>query len=83
MFDFVIQAWTSFNHWSLQTKKEILRWLGWNFWLKDWKLLIDEYKWFIPIKKLSSEIKREKHPLELIKNSTVKGLTSAKNTKIG
>lgn len=82
VFDFVIQAWTSFNHWSLQTKKEILRWLCWNFWLKDWKLLIDEYKWFIPIKKLSSEIKREKNPLELIKNRTVKGLTSAKNSKI-
>ena len=82
VFNFVIQAWTWFNHWDLQTKKEILKWFGWNFGLKDWKLLIDEHKWFIPIKKLSSELKREKAPLELIKNSTVKGLTSAKKRKI-
>lgn len=67
VFNFVIQAWTWFNHWDLQTKKEILKWFGWNFGLKDWKLLIDEHKWFIPIKKLSSELKREKAPLELIK----------------
>jgi site-specific DNA recombinase len=82
VFDFVISAKTKFNHGDLQTKKEILRWFGWNFELKDKKLLIDQHKWFIPIKKLSSELKREKAPLELIKNSTTMGKSSANNRKI-
>ena len=79
VFDFVISARTSFNHWDLQTKKEVLRWFGWNWEIWDWKLLIKEHTWFKPIKKLSKELKREKNPLELIKNTTIKGKNSTKS----
>jgi len=81
VFDFVIRAKSAFNHWNLQTRKEILRWLGWNFELKDWKLLISEYLWFIPIKKLSYELKRDKSSLELIKNGTTKVKSSTISSK--
>ena len=37
VFDFVISARTSFNHWDLQTKRDILRWFGWNWEILDWK----------------------------------------------
>ena len=82
VFDFVIRAKSKFNHWGLQARKEILRWFGWNFELKDKKLHINQYKWFISIKKLSSNIKSEKSPLELIRNSNSKRLTNEEKRKI-
>ncbi len=82
VFDFIIQAKSKFNHWSLQTKKEIVRSLGWNWELKDWKLYIEAFPWFKPIKELSKEIRQEKTLLKLIKNSTSKPITNAKNSKI-
>ena len=79
VFDFAIQAVSKFNYWSLQEKKEILRGLGQNCTLLDWKFELEAFPWFIPIKKLSSNMRENKTRLELIKNSTVNGITSANN----
>ena len=81
VFDFAIQAVSKFNYWSLQEKKEILRSLGKNCILFNWKLELEAFPWFWPIKKLSPKMKENKSRLELIKNSTVKGITSAKNSQ--
>ncbi len=82
IFDFIIRARTKFNHWNLQTKKEIVISLGLNWVLNDWKLDIEAFPWFVPIKKLSIKIIHENPRLELIKNSTCKLNTSAKNSHI-
>ncbi len=81
IFDFAIQAVSKFNYWTLQEKKEIVRALGQNFSLLDWKLELEAFPWFVPIKKLSTRMKEDKTRLELIKNSTVKGITSANNVE--
>lgn len=80
LFDFITQARTHFNHWDLQTKKEIFRSLGLNWTLKDWKLHWIVYPWFEPIQKFTSENDMKNTPLELIKNSTSAGSKGAKNS---
>jgi hypothetical protein len=45
-------------------------------------LHIKAFPWFKPIKELAKEISQENTSLELIKNSTSKLNTNAKNSKI-
>jgi len=80
VFDFIIQARSQFNHWSLQTKKEIVRSLGLNRSLKDWKLHWIVFPRFQPIQEFTRGNKLKKAPLELLKNSVSSGTTDAKNT---
>lgn len=83
LFEFISLAKTKFNHWDLQTKKEIFRSLGLNWTLKDWKLHWLAYPWVQPIQKFNSEENGKKSPLELIKKCTSKPTVDAKNSVFG
>jgi hypothetical protein len=75
LFNFIVEARTQFNHWSLQIKKEIFRALGLNWVLKDGMLHYTAFPWFKDIAEWKKEIWR----LELTENSTNKGNVNAKN----
>lgn len=79
VFDFIVQARTQFNHWSLQTKREIVRALGTSWSLEGGKLHSVAFPWFKPIQKFMDEIDWKSVSLENIKTSTVKGSVSAEN----
>ena len=80
LFEFIVLARTKFNHWDLQTKKEVLRSMGLNWTLKDWKLHWIAYPWLQPIKKFNETYTSWKSPLELTKKGTSKGSAGAENT---
>jgi hypothetical protein len=75
LFNFIVEARMQFNHWDLQTKKEIFRALGLNWILKDWILHYTAFPWFKHIKKYN----KENTSLEPTKNRTSKGKANAKN----
>lgn len=82
VFDFIVNARSRFNHWNLQTKKEIFRTIGLNWKLKDWKLHWDVFPWFEHVQKFTSKDMSKKGPLELIKKSNSTPNTDAQNSTI-
>ena len=51
VFNFATFALEKFQNGNLETKKEVAQDLGYNYLMKDGKLCIDAYKWFLPIEK--------------------------------
>lgn len=80
VFHFIIDSVTSFNSWSLQTKKEIFRTLGLNWVLKDWVLHWNIYPWFQPIEKYNQRKRAKNAPLELASKSIDSPQLDIKNT---
>jgi tetratricopeptide (TPR) repeat protein len=64
IFNFIIAARTHFNHWNLQTKKEICRSLGLNWKLEDWILHYDAFSWFQPIQEFNWKYCQKNSTLE-------------------
>jgi site-specific DNA recombinase len=66
-FNFACYARKEFNLGGLDKKREIFAALGWNFLIKDRKVIIEANEWFMPIEKAYPALEAEFNRLELQK----------------
>ncbi len=76
-FHFATYARSAFLNGNSRQKREILTALGWNFSIKDKKLLIEPNEWLVPIAKAYPALESEYRRLELTKNLTFEAKNEA------